>query len=66
MAAHEILSCRACGRPMERGRRMRVDLMAERTTRNGDAHFRMETSRIVCPTCAWAVGELLRRMGGEA
>ena len=42
---------------------MRVDVMAERVNRVGDSHFRMESTRTICPRCAAAVEELLTRLG---
>lgn len=53
----------ACGVPLEVGRRMRVDVMAERIDRAGRSHFRMDSTRTVCPRCAQAVETLLRRLG---
>ena len=59
MSAHEILTCAACGAP-------RVDMMSERTDRNGHTHFRMNSTRTVCPRCAEAVETLMRRLGEVA
>lgn len=63
MSAHAITRCAACGALLERGRRMRVDVLAERVQRTGGSHFRMESTNTVCPTCAQAVTTLLRRLG---
>lgn len=63
MSAHTITRCMACGAPLERGMRMRVDMMAERVRRDGRSYFRMESTRTVCPMCAQAVETLLRRLG---
>lgn len=63
MSAHSITRCAACGAPLVRGRRVRVDVMAERVNRVGDSHFRMESTRTICPRCAQAVETLLRRLG---
>lgn len=63
MSAHAITRCMACGAPLERGRRMRVDVMAERIDRTGRSYFRMESTRTVCPRCAQAVETLFRRLG---
>ena len=63
MSAHAITRCMACGVPLERGGRMRVDVMAERIDRTGRSYFRMDSTRTVCPRCAQAVETLLRRLG---
>ncbi len=63
MSAHAITRCMACGAPLEVGRRMRVDMMAERVRRDGQSCFRMESTHTVCPRCAQAVETLLRRLG---
>lgn len=61
MSGNYIDRCMACGRPLDRGGRMRVDLMAERL-REGSSSFRMQGTWTVCPTCHGAVLELLRRL----
>lgn len=63
MSAHAITRCAACGAPLEMGRRVRVDVMAERIDRAGRSYFRMESTSTVCPRCAQAVATLLMRLG---
>ena len=63
MSAHAITRCMTCGAPLDMGRRMRVDVMAERIDRTGRPCFRMESTHTVCPRCAQAVATLLRRLG---